>query len=233
MVYFFKKYSKRGNLNNIQGLNNVQSPNAENFVQFEAKMTILWHFFYFFGSKGVLQLYPHFTRLLISANFTAVRPKILRHFLRYRHEWNTKTITTKFRRSWQRAFSQFFNVTSKKKNLKCKIIAKNHDKLTSVRICPCKKIEDRNWKKNSLSRPKKPFNQKKIHNKNRISLTDFPEKLGRTNPIFTHFSGHLGFQDGRRGSKKFFFAIFQLSSSRPFSWYQICKENPVFLKKSL
>ena len=22
-------------------------------------------------------------------------------------------------------------------------------------------------------------------------MTDFPEKLGRTNPIFTHFSGHL------------------------------------------
>ena len=51
LVYFFKKYSKRGNLNNIQGLNNVQSPNAENFVQFEAKMTILWHFFYFLGPK--------------------------------------------------------------------------------------------------------------------------------------------------------------------------------------
>ena len=116
--------------------------------------------FLFFGSKGVLQLYPHFTQLLISANFTAVRPKILRHFLRYRHEWNTKTITTKLRRSWQRAFSQFFNVTSKK-NLKCKIIAKNHDKLTSVRICPCKKNWGLKLEKNSLSRPKKPFNQKK------------------------------------------------------------------------
>ena len=79
--------------------------------------------------------------------------------------------------------------------------------------------------------PLKTLQPTKIHNKSKISLIDFLEKLRGIKPIFTHFSGHFGLQDGRRGSKKFFFAIFQLSSSRPFIWYQICTENPVIRKK--
>ena len=64
--------------------------------------------------------------------------------------------------------------------------------------------------------PLKTLQPTKIHNKSKISLIDFLEKLRGIKPIFTHFSGHFGLQDGRRGSKIFFFAIFQLSSSRPF-----------------
>ena len=64
--------------------------------------------------------------------------------------------------------------------------------------------------------PLKTLQPTKIHNKSKISLIDFLEKLRGIKPIFTHFSGHFGLQDGRRGSKKIFFAIFQLSSSRPF-----------------
>ena len=79
--------------------------------------------------------------------------------------------------------------------------------------------------------PLKTLQPTKIHNKSKISLIDFLEKLRGIKPIFTHFSGHFGLQDGRRGSKNFFFAIFQLSSSRPFIWYQICTENPVIRKK--
>ena len=79
--------------------------------------------------------------------------------------------------------------------------------------------------------PLKTLQPTKIHNKSKISLIDFLEKLRGIKPIFTHFSGHFGLQDGRRGSKKIFFAIFQLSSSRPFIWYQICTENPVIRKK--
>ena len=79
--------------------------------------------------------------------------------------------------------------------------------------------------------PLKTLQPTKIHNKSKISLIDFLEKLRGIKPIFTHFSGHFGLQDGRRGSQIFFFAIFQLSSSRPFIWYQICTENPVIRKK--
>ena len=57
------------------------------------------------------------------------------------------------------------------------------------------------------------------------------EKSGTGNAVLMQFCGHFGLQDGRRASKKFFFTIFQLSSSRPFIWYQICTENPVFRQK--
>ena len=57
------------------------------------------------------------------------------------------------------------------------------------------------------------------------------EKSGTGNAVLMQFCGHFGLQDGRRASKIFFFTIFQLSSSRPFIWYQICTENPVFRQK--
>ena len=81
--------------------------------------------------------------------------------------------------------------------------------------------------------PLKTLQPTKIHNKSKISLIDFLEKLRGIKPIFTHFSGHFGLQDGRRGSKKFFLLFFNSAHQDLSSDTKYVQKILLLEKKSL